>query len=419
MGANKISTFSGFLFLINIIIGTGVFLNTVPLCGLLKGYSFLSYMITGILMIPIIFLTYILASIYPGYNMTSLLEVHFGSLKSILTPLYAFAKLATACIGILFMSNLIKKIFLLGVLDSSIGALVFIYVLFCLFVLFNFSFHPVLQRMIVFFKLIPILLILAYCLYIYFFGEFIAVSDALFSDAFDYYKLAQGASITIFAFAGFESLFAIVDLLKDKKKSALLLFFSFFISLILYILYQFSIFYLLSYSSIVVSGNESLWQCLESCFWGFRFSAIFIFLINIAIIMSSFGVSLGIMHATVNNLYCSIPFLFKKNILFVKLTMFAVMILYLYFGRINLFILQQFSSLGTIVLYFLLLISFYRLNKYRLICIIGLMSIILFFSIHVYNAFYYFGFMGYLFYGILLLILLVIYIYRKIFGYEL
>jgi hypothetical protein len=74
---------------------------------------------------------------------------------------------------------------------------------------------------------------------------------------------------------------------------------------------------------------------LDSCFVGGVYSNIFILLINIAIMFSSFGVAHGIIYATVNNLFSSLPCVFKNNINFVKFFVFALIPIYVIFLYYN------------------------------------------------------------------------------------
>jgi hypothetical protein len=417
----SLSIVNGFLFLLNIIVGTGVFLNTIPLCQVLGKHSCLAYALTGLCMVPIIVATYFLAHQYPGYNMAQLLEVNFGRFQFILTPLYALAKLSTSVIAMLFISNLIQKIFFNNGSIPFYIILSFVYLFFFFFVYCNISLHALIQRMIIVFKLIPLCIILGYCLYRYYVG--VAVGLVLpafnfFDGSLDYYKLAGGASITIFAFSGFESLFAITPLLQEKKRAAYLLFCGFFTALLLYILYQFSVSYLLHMSQGYPIDGMTLLEMLGVCLSSCSYDSLFLFLIQIAILFSSLGVAQGVLYMVINTIYGGVGKIFCNNIIYVKHFVFSVVILYLYIGSINIFILQQMSSLGTIVLYFLFLLSFSKGGKYKIVSVLGFLSILLFFIIHVYNAYYYFGFTGYIMYGILCMILFLLYFLKRVNKYE-
>ena len=133
---------------------------------------------------------------------------------------------------------------------------------------------------------------------------------------------------------------------------------------------------------------------------------------------SSLGVAQGVLYMVVNTMYGGMGKIFCNNIMYVKHFIFSVVILYLYVGSINIFILQQMSSLGTIVLYFLFLLSFSKGGKYKIVSLLGFLSVLIFFIIHIYNAYYYFGFTGYIMYAMIFMILFLLYFLKRVNKYE-
>ncbi len=406
----SVSAGACFLFLLNIIVGTGVFLNTGQLYFLLNKYSYLAYILTGFLMIPIIWITYLLAYENPGFNLTGLFDKYFGSWNKVLVPLYSLSKLATTVIGMLFVSSLLRNMLFHSIKGAFVNILcfLFIYLLSVFLVYYDVSINYIVQKIIIFIKLIPLLGIILFFLYYFF-------SDSLFyslifnqkCNIIDNMKLLQGASITIFAFSGFESLFAINHLLGgNKRRGAFLLGLSFFCAWILYILYQFCIGNLSLYFLVDNLSLLPFVVFMEKCFGQVMYSWLFILFINIAIMFSSLGVAHGIMYATVNNLFSSLNFIFI-DIKYSKYFVFCLVPLYAFLGRSNIFILQQLASLGTIITYGLFVYSYYKMkDKKLLLYFFGLFSILIFLLVHFYNAFCYFGFVGYFVYGFLILLLL-------------
>jgi hypothetical protein len=411
------SSSSCFLFLLNIIVGTGVFLNTVPLYILLNGYSYLAYILTGFLMIPIICVTYVLAYEHPGFNLTVLFEKYFGNKNKILVPLYALSKFGTAVIGMVFISGLLKNIFFGSFAEQYYHYILFFlfYVFSCILVYYDISMHYILQKFIIIFKLIPLLVVILFFIF-YFFNNSLSLNFFTFSNnnMFDFFKMAQGMSITIFAFAGFESLFAINHLLiGNKRKGALLLSISFLFSLILYVLYQFSISSLAALVNLDILKINSFSDFLTSCLIFMPFAQIFILLFNAAIMVSSFGVTHGILYAVINNLFSSLKDLFYE----IKNTKYFIFFLVPFYGILglkNIFILQQLSSLGTMVTYLLFILCYKKsINRNIFLLFFSFLSICIFFIVHFYNAIYYFGFTGYIFYVILIIILMLLYFFQN------
>jgi hypothetical protein len=415
MSSNNISASSCFLFLLNIIVGTGVFLNTAQLFFLLNKGSYLAYLVTGFLMIPIITITYFLANDHPGCNLTVLFSIYFGGWNKVLVPLYALSKFATSVIGIIFISTLLKNMFFNNSMGYGFNLLFFllIYLLCVILVYYDISINYIIQKIIITVKLIPLIAIILFFVFYVFYDSILSIPTGSFAslnlvnENFCWLKLAQGASITIFAFSGFESLFAINHLLiGNKKRGALLLGLSFLSAWCLYILYQFSIGNLAHFFFVDTVQAISFSSFLQQCFGHVFFANIFILFINIAIMVSSFGVAHGIMYVTVNNLYSSLVHVFG-NLKNTKFFVFALIPLYALAGMRNIFILQQFSSLGTIITYGIFVCVYYKskdMNK--ALCFFGVLSILIFICAHLYNAIYYFGFLGYAIYIFCFLLLL-------------
>ncbi len=197
-----------------------------------------------------------------------------------------------------------------------------------------------------------------------------------------------------------------------------MLFCAFLTAFLLYIFYQFSISFLLHLNQSCPVYGMSLSEMLTVCLNSSSYASLFVFLIEMAILFSSFGVAQGILYTAINTIHGSAGKLFNENITYVKHIVFFVVILYLYVGSTNIFILQQMSSLGTIVLYFLFLLSFCREGKYVIVSALGFLSILLFLVIHIYNAYYYFGFTGYIMYGVLSVVLFLLYLLKRVNKYE-
>jgi amino acid transporter len=221
-----------------------------------------------------------------------LFEKYFGNKNKILVPLYALSKFGTAVIGMVFISGLLKNIFFGSFAEQYYHYILFFlfYVFSCILVYYDISMHYILQKFIIIFKLIPLLVVILFFIF-YFFNNSLSLNFFTFSNnnMFDFFKMAQGMSITIFAFAGFESLFAINHLLiGNKRKGALLLSISFLFSLILYVLYQFSISSLAALVNLDILKINSFSDFLTSCLIFMPFAQIFILLFNAAIMICSY-----------------------------------------------------------------------------------------------------------------------------------
>jgi amino acid transporter len=397
----EIAPFILFIFLVNLIIGTGVFLNATRLFDLLGKYSFMAYVMTGILVFPILLVTYNLSRRHQGKNMVEIFHFYFGCESNFFVSLYSIAKLATAGVAIVFSANILHVFF------DSFGCFIytemfFIFILGICFFLsyFDYSISPYVQFLIIFFKMIPIVLTIGLLFYFlikkFFFANnflFVSSSDLFFSfDTFS--SLCEGIAMTIFSFAGFEALFSMGHYRLRSKNGlnfSVLLVFGFLVAWILYVLYQFGMGYLVSNSSSV-----GVFGFLRNCFKdneGFNYLLRFM---NLCVFASSFGVAHGITYTASNNLSFSLKeFKFSKR----SLQIFVFLLLFFYgvvfFNKI--FLLQQLSSLGTILTYFIFVYCYSRENI-NFLAFLGFLSCIILLSMHLYTAIFYLGFFGYFLY---------------------
>lgn len=411
----RMSLSSLFLFLINVIIGTGVYLNSAPLCNLLGVYSFLAYLFTGILISPIIYISYKIATHFVGKGLPEIFYENFGSADFFFVLLYAFSKMSTSVIGVLFLSQSFHALVNTFFLPIPYFFLVGVIFLFCYYFVYKeFSVSPVFHKIITFAKLLPLILIIL--LYFYMTAK-VSVNQIEYSygvELCSISSLLKSIGVTLFAFSGFESLFSLSHLfIKNDKKIPFVLVCSFLLSLISYLVYQFCVSYLFFSVGNTISLSNHFSLFLKNLTNGIPGSFSFFIICNIAILFSAFGVSQGVLYTVIRNIYaiCS-RIKNNKNSIFsllsIKRIIFFIFPVYLYIGYKNIFILQQLSSLGTIITYLLFVCCYKKIpSSNRLFFYVSLLSVLSLLIFHIYNAYYHFGFYGYFFYftifGILIL----------------
>ena len=130
---SKLSLFEAIFININIMLGTGVFVNTVVLSQKVGALGGLLYLIAGAIMLPLILCIAQLAKHYPGGNFYTYGSTIHPYLGFISTWSYFVGKLATARLGIhvftLFMQSIFPLIngYNVLLLDSlTIGLFVFL-----------------------------------------------------------------------------------------------------------------------------------------------------------------------------------------------------------------------------------------------------------------------------------------------------
>jgi hypothetical protein len=398
-----------FIFLVNLVIGTGVFLNTNRLFSLLGVYSFLPYVITGLLVSPILWVTYTLSIRHKGLNMVSLFRLYFPQRASFLVALYSCAKLATAAIAMIFSSRVFASFFSYFFFDISFfWGFSFIFLL-CFFLSYlDYSISRYLQFLIIFFKMIPILLTVFLLFYVFFIGFSLDIQKQFFAIPLKLASFFESISITIFAFAGFEALFSFGNytFLSTKKVSfGRILLYGFFVSWMLYVLYQFGVGYIAAHSA--VSSFDGVFGFLSLAFEKSFFFEYLIRAMSVCVFASSFGVAHGVVYAAVKNISSCCVGCSKSLVqgsVFLLLSVFALF----FFDKI--FLLQQLSSLGTICTYGIFVYCYIR-EKFDFVSFAACFSCILLLVIHFCTAFFYLGFLGYGFYFVLFFILL--YLFRK------
>ena len=336
-----ISPMMAIFFIINVMIGSGIFLNTGALEILAPHVSFLAYLSVGILMLPIVIICFKLLSCYPRasfYQLGNTINPLFGLVMS---WGYFFGKLATMTIALSVGSNLLLN------QNNTIFTSVFsisILIIFLHFTKKNVSLNNNAPLFFCFAKIIPLLILIGTGLYyaqIHTTIEYI--SGAKISD------IISCIPLTVFAFAGFESLFAIAS--RVKKNAFLITLVAFMAVLILYFLYQYSAGILLD-RNILKNNNiiSILSSMFEKSFIGGLNATLFT---RWAIGLSALGASYGVFVATiynVENLYEYYPFLQQKSQWCAFFTsLIYILLLKGVYGNTSL--LQQLSSLGTFLTY--------------------------------------------------------------------
>jgi hypothetical protein len=94
----QLSLSAAVLFIINIIIGSGVFINTIPLIQASGKLSWLVYFFTAIIISPLVITCFLLAQSFPGKNLYEIYSTFNESLGFVGTWCYVFSKLATSAI---------------------------------------------------------------------------------------------------------------------------------------------------------------------------------------------------------------------------------------------------------------------------------------------------------------------------------
>jgi amino acid transporter len=406
MKKNSISIWFAILSIINIMIGSGLFLNTNILLNHMGALSPLIYIMVGILIIPLIVISYMLLQHNPEINMYILGNSFSKMGGTLLSWAYFLGKMGTVALGILIGS----KITLLFLPDNCISihvlamGILFIY---GFFMSYQWKIGRELQFMFLAGRLFTILYIVKLA--------FMAFNKTIYihqiKDVFSAISLNQFFAMIpfiIFSFMGFESFFSVASSVKDYKKNApLVVGFGFFSVLILYFFYQAAI----SILSFQLNSTDNFINFFDIIIQ----SKIIKYICLIGVSFSALGVSYGALY---NNIFTlmNIPNQFKSQ---KKASICAILIVLGYvLGGFNYWsVLQQMSILGTYIVYLAFYFYFNRFifNKSFLHIFIRASALVSLITIGLsicYNA-YMIGFVGYLVYMYIISIMYMIVYYKN------
>ncbi|CDK30573.1 APC family permease [Candidatus Babela massiliensis] len=399
----KLSLFSVILININIMLGSGIFVNTVLLSKLTGSLSPLSYIIVGILLLPLILaIVKLWGSIDSGatfYHLGLPISPFFGFLSS---WSYFIGKISTLVLGIHVCFSLLQQIIpeLQSIPILLLDAITIF--IFTIFNLLNLRTGSTIQYGFIIFKLVPIIFTI--------FSGFYLFSKANFNSEL---LIPSGipASITLvfFAFAGFEASCSLSQSIENPKKNgpkAILI--SYIIVVIIATLFQFMLCgnlgkELYSLTNGYLEVFPTLIAKLSNFFQNNKIKHISIVLLNLGIAASSLGAAYGVMFSNSWNLYN----LAQSNHLFMSkiftllnkhhipyvciITEGLIAIIYLLITQAQQIPLQQVGALGATISYTistlsLLILSIDKRQKTNIkIAIFSLISCLILLSAFIFN----------------------------------
>ncbi|MBA3954681.1 amino acid permease [Candidatus Dependentiae bacterium] len=385
----KISLLTAILININIMLGSGIFINTALLTGQAGALGAGVYLLVGILLLPLILAIAQLLKYHHGvgtfYHFGLSLSPFFGFISALS---YFAAKLCSCALGVHVCVSFLQQI--IPVLQV-IPTLVFDSALILCFTalnLLNLSIGKSIQYTFMIFKLIPILFAI-------FAGLFLFSGSNFTSTAFMWAGVPLSVPLVLYAFTGFESSCSISRHIKNPEKNgpkAILI--SYGIVITIAVLYQTMFFGSLGQAlGSLAGGYLSVFPALLTKLLGADASSknTLQSLLHIGIASSSLGSSYGIMFSNSWNLHALAEnnHVFKKK-LFLTLNKYSAPILcviteglialtYLWVTKGNQVPLQQVSALGGTIAYTLsslalLILTYRRYNKITLLPVLSLLS---------------------------------------------
>lgn len=338
-------------------IGSGLFLNTIVLESLAPSWSFMAYALVGILMFPLAIVCFKLLNAFPKDSLYDLGKRSHPALGFFMSWGYFFGKLTTVAIGILLCARLLTQC--MPLLTEQIIA--YALVVLCTFLITtNIKLGKCMGMIFFIAKMIPIVFLISASLIQLIFQPHQVVQESVsFSQLST--ALLSCFPFIIFSFAGFEAFFSVASLVENAKKNAArVVLIGFFLVLIICVLYQGSLMVLFGKATSSFKTFDALFKFVSVSIY--KFPLIYLLLI-VGIALSALGAAYSVLYSNMWNFY----FLAKKNILpgssilmrmnfegipnVVGLIAGMIVFLYVMFFSSSITLLQQISALVTFVTY--------------------------------------------------------------------
>lgn len=420
MSSSKLSLYAATLVNINIMLGSGIFINTVLLSQAAGGLGAAVYLLVGLLVFPLILVMAELLKYHQGgtfYEFGNTIHPLMGFASS---WAYFTAKLASCALGVhifvTLMQKLCSSIALYNplILDSII-LLLFMFLNFC-----NVRIGRTIQYGFIILKLIPILFVIIAAL-LFFDSAFYAV------ELIPWQGVVGSIPFVLFAFSGFEASCSLSRSIESPEKNgprAILL--SYLIVLGLLCAYQIGFYGLFGQQLALFASFRDAFPALAALLFDTNLlQNISNVLMLSGIAASSLGASYGIMYSNVWNLYTlalhrkviGSTWLLRLNAQRIPVLCVVIegilALMYTWFASGNQIPLQQTSALGSTIAYSISAIAFlviaYKSASKRTVALCGLMSCLILFAATIANAFRY-GFAAYSMFASLLAIGLMLYV---------
>ncbi len=294
--AHKLSLFAAIFININIMLGTGVFVNTVVLSQKVGGLAPLLYCLAGILMLPLVLSIARLMNFYEEgtfYAFGSAFSPYWGFIS---TWCYFVGKLATPTLGIHVFNVFLQKSFPALATYSVFSLDIFIICLFIFLNMFSGKLSQKIQYLFILTKSVPLLFAIG--VGFWFFDYATIASPTLIWEG-----MPLSLPLVIFCFLGFEascSLSKVID--NPQKNASRAIIYSFFIVVTLLTLYQF-LFYAALGDTLAQQANyaDAFPLLIQKVFP--TFLNILTPLLSLAIAASALGGAYGILFSNAWNLH--------------------------------------------------------------------------------------------------------------------
>lgn len=298
-GKYKLSLHSAILISINIILGAGLFLNTVPLAQKAGALSPFIYLIVAALMIPLILVITHLVEVIPGGSLYTFakkgLSMRWGFLVG---WSYFVAKLASCSVMIHLFTSMARQAFPSLECTPQVFLDLTILLVFTLLNLMNMRTGNRIQMVFIMMKTIPISFIilagLAKCNLTNFTAANVSWTNTMLA-----------IPLVLYAFTGFESIIALSSHLKDPEKNGpISIFGAFFIAAIITFLLQGSFYSVVNIQDIYQTQSfNGITAFIKAALPSWLQTPLVFSIFQLAVGISALGGAYGILFSNNWNLY--------------------------------------------------------------------------------------------------------------------
>jgi amino acid transporter len=312
---------------INIMIGSGIFINILPLTQKLGIFSFAAYLFIGVLLLPLILSMIALLSYHPTGGFYTYGKEELSPAVGFITSWsYVIGKMASATLLMLVCARFLHE--LIPALKTITVSFVFYALLFCVVILNSVGsrFGSLIQKIIVYAKFIPIVLGIIIGIYRLF---FLTLPDF----SYNFLDIVTAIPLVQHATSGFEMACILSVAMHDPEINApKAVFFSYAIVILVSAVYQF-------FSSVVLidllPGLSQYYQAFHAIAGTFfipEYRGIIQLALYFGIMISAFGSAFGMFFGTMWNLYTLAKqrHLFASD-LFIRKNRFGIPLFILFF----------------------------------------------------------------------------------------
>lgn len=297
---HKLSLPAAIFININIIMGSGIFINTIELArraGILGGFM---YLLMCLLLLPLIASIATLVNLHPngGFYMFGKQEIGplFGFISS---WSYFIGKLASTGLSIHVAMTLLQQIFPALACIHVLSLDVFVLALFIFFNTLNLNTGKQIQYLFIFMKIIPLLFAILGGIYLFSTETIVTEMPAIWSG------ITISLPLVLYASTGFEAACSISSRIRNGKYNAPIAIYTSFLTVLLFsFLYQF-IFSLAIGTPLGMFDSylQAFPALIMRLFTNPYLMRKLLGLINIAIACSSLGAAYGLIYSNNWNLY--------------------------------------------------------------------------------------------------------------------